>query len=85
MNIILNSLVEVVDYFLKHFGKLWYLVGPKETTFEFLHEVPDYQQQIWMPFFLLLILEQLILRKKGFRLNDQVTSLSHWILHETIR
>ncbi|XP_018301792.1 alkylglycerol monooxygenase [Mycetomoellerius zeteki] len=83
MSIILNSLAKI-DYFLKHIGRLWYLVNPKETTFEFLHEVPDYQQQIWMPFFLLLILEQIILRKK-FRLNDQVTSLSHWILHETIR
>ncbi|XP_018058674.1 PREDICTED: alkylglycerol monooxygenase-like [Atta colombica] len=83
MNIILNSLAKI-DYFLKHVGRLWYLVSSKETTFEFLHEVPDYQQQIWMPFFLLLILEQLILRKK-FRLNDQVTSLSHWMLHETIR
>ncbi|XP_067208902.1 alkylglycerol monooxygenase-like isoform X3 [Linepithema humile] len=73
------------DYFFKHIGKLWYLVSPKETIFEFPHEVPDYQQQIWMPFFLLLILEQIILRKKKFRLNDQVTSLSHWILHETVR
>ncbi|XP_018350250.1 PREDICTED: alkylglycerol monooxygenase-like [Trachymyrmex septentrionalis] len=83
MNIILNSLAKI-DYFPKYVGRLWYLVSPKETTFEFLHEVPDYQQQIWMPFFLLLILEQIILRKK-FRLNDQVTSLSHWMLHETIR
>ncbi|XP_011704741.1 PREDICTED: alkylglycerol monooxygenase-like isoform X2 [Wasmannia auropunctata] len=85
MSISLNSLAKIVDYLPKDIGKLWYLVSPKETTFEFLHEVPDYQQQIWMPFFLLLILEQLILRKKRFRLNDQVTSLSHWMLHETIR
>ncbi|XP_071568807.1 alkylglycerol monooxygenase [Temnothorax nylanderi] len=85
MSIILSSLAEIVDYFPKHFGKLWYIVSPKETTFEFLHEVPDYQQQIWIPFFLLLILEQLILRKKRFRLNDQVTSLSHWMLIETVR
>lgn len=86
MSVILSSLAEISDYFPKHIGTLWYLVSPKETTFEFPHEVPDYQQQIWMPFFLLLILEQLILlRKKRFRLNDQVTSLSHWMLHETIR
>ncbi|XP_025993132.1 alkylglycerol monooxygenase [Solenopsis invicta] len=85
MSIIVNSFNKFVDYFPKDLGKLWYIVSPKETTFEFLHDVPDYQQQIWMPFFLLLILEQLILRKKRFRLNDQVTSLSHWMLHETVR
>ncbi|XP_070157390.1 alkylglycerol monooxygenase isoform X2 [Polyergus mexicanus] len=53
-------------------------------TFEFPQEVPDYHKQIWLPFFSLLILEQLILRKR-FCLNDQVTSLSQWILHETVR
>ncbi|XP_018401757.1 PREDICTED: alkylglycerol monooxygenase-like [Cyphomyrmex costatus] len=83
MSVISNPLAEI-DYFPKYIGRFWYLVSPNETTFEFLHQVPDYQQQIWMPFFLLIILEQLILKKK-FRLNDQVTSLSHWMLHETIR
>ncbi|KAL0130455.1 hypothetical protein PUN28_002253 [Cardiocondyla obscurior] len=85
MNVILDLFVKIVDYFLKYLGKLWYLVSPKETTFEFPHEVPDYQQQVWIPFFLLLILEQLLLREKKFRLNDQVTSLSHWILDEFVR
>jgi len=43
---ITDSLVDVVYNFPKHFGKLWYLVDPRETTFEFLHEVPDYHQQV---------------------------------------
>ncbi|XP_076173525.1 alkylglycerol monooxygenase isoform X2 [Ptiloglossa arizonensis] len=78
--------VSYVDFFghLKGAGKLWYLVNPYKTTFEFVHEVPDYQQQVWFPFFVLIILEQIILTTKGqsFRLNDQVTSLSHWLLQE---
>ncbi|XP_053979961.1 alkylglycerol monooxygenase-like [Hylaeus anthracinus] len=72
---------------LKHVWKLWYLVNPRETTFEFAYEVPDYQQQVWFPFFILIILEQIILRmkKKRFRFNDQITSLSHWMFQETGR
>ncbi|XP_072762184.1 alkylglycerol monooxygenase [Anoplolepis gracilipes] len=85
MSVILNLFAESAESFLKHVGKLLYLVSPKETTFEFAQQVPDYQQQIWMPFFLLLILEQIILQKKRFRLNDQITSLSHWMLYESIR
>ncbi|XP_076389147.1 alkylglycerol monooxygenase isoform X2 [Megachile rotundata] len=72
---------------LKHAGKLWYIVNPYETSFEFPQQVPDYQQQVWFPFFVLIILEQMILvfKKKKFRLNDQVTSLSHWLFQETGR
>ncbi|RLU19663.1 hypothetical protein DMN91_008220 [Ooceraea biroi] len=85
MNVTVRDPLRAVHDFLRRTGKLWYLVDPRETTFEFLHEVPDYHQQIWMPFFLLLILEQITLGKKRFRVNDQVTSLSHWVLHETVR
>lgn len=46
MSVIFSLLAETVESFLKHIGKLWYLVSPKETTFEFPHEVPDYQQQV---------------------------------------
>ncbi|KAL6431749.1 hypothetical protein ACFW04_007343 [Cataglyphis niger] len=67
----------------KRIEKFWYRFL-KDTTYEFPQEVPDYHKQIWLPFFFLLILEQIILRKR-FRLNDQVTSLSQWILHETVR
>ncbi|XP_034951117.1 alkylglycerol monooxygenase-like [Chelonus insularis] len=73
---------------IKNLGKFLYIVNPYETTFEFLAEVPDYQQQIWIPFFILIILEQLILfirKKSSFRLNDHITSLSHWILQESGR
>ncbi|XP_031833248.1 alkylglycerol monooxygenase isoform X1 [Nomia melanderi] len=71
----------------KNAGKLFYLVNPYETTFEFPQQVPDYHQQVWLPFFVLIILEQIVLisKKKKFRLNDQVTSLSHWLLHESGR
>ncbi|OAD60435.1 Alkylglycerol monooxygenase [Eufriesea mexicana] len=81
-----SSNIDLVDQ-LKHAGKLWYLVNPYETIFEFPHEVPDYQHQVWLPFLVLIILEQIILisKKKKFRLNDQVTSLSHWMFQETGR
>lgn len=39
------SKADLIDQ-LKHTGKLWYLVNPYETIFEFPHEVPDYQQQV---------------------------------------
>ncbi|KAG7212852.1 hypothetical protein KM043_002206 [Ampulex compressa] len=78
-----------IDFYgqLKHAGKLWYLVNPYETTFEFPHDVPDYHQQVWLPFFVLIILEHIILssKKKSFRLNDQMTSLSHWFFQESGR
>ncbi|XP_033327030.1 alkylglycerol monooxygenase [Megalopta genalis] len=68
-------------------GKLFYLVNPCETIFQFPGQVPDYQRQVWLPFFVLIVLEQLILatKRKKFRLNDQMTSLSHWLLHESGR
>lgn len=40
------SLADTVRGFLCCAGKLWYLVDPRETTFEFLQEVPDYHQQV---------------------------------------
>ena len=81
--------VSCVDFarHLKNAGKLLYIVNPYETTFEFPHQVPDYQQQVWFPFFILIVVEQIILtsKNKRFRLNDQVTSLSHWLFQETGR
>lgn len=74
---------------LKNAGKFWYIIDPFETTFEFPQQVPDYQQQVWIPFFVLIVLEQLILtaknKKSSFRLNDQMTSLSHWVFQESGR
>ncbi|CAD6235892.1 GSCOCG00008032001-RA-CDS [Cotesia congregata] len=75
------------NYF-KNVGILWYIVNPYESAFESVKEVPDYQYQSWFPFFLLIILEQLILlwkKKSSFRLNDHITSLSHWMLQESGR
>ncbi|XP_024938420.1 alkylglycerol monooxygenase isoform X2 [Cephus cinctus] len=73
---------------LKDAGKLWYLINPYETTFEHHQDVPDYQQQVWLSFFILIVLEHVILFAKNessFRLNDHVTSLSHWIFQESGR
>ncbi|CAL7944163.1 unnamed protein product [Xylocopa violacea] len=80
------SYVDSIDQ-LKRAGKLWYLVNPYETVFEFPHQVPDYQRQVWLPFFVLIALEQIILmfKRKKFRFNDQITSLSHWLFQETGR
>ncbi|KAF7379031.1 hypothetical protein HZH66_015265 [Vespula vulgaris] len=63
-------------------------VFDKTTKKKCVH-VPDYYQQVWIPFFFLIVLEQVILtaknKKKSFRLNDQVTSFSHWIFQESGR
>ncbi|XP_014229119.1 alkylglycerol monooxygenase-like [Trichogramma pretiosum] len=67
---------------------LLYLVNPYESSFEKLEDVPDYQSQVWLSFFVLILLENAILYAKkeaSFRLNDHVNSLSHWILQETGR
>ncbi|XP_058798767.1 alkylglycerol monooxygenase-like isoform X2 [Phymastichus coffea] len=67
---------------------LLYLVEPAETSFERPEQVPDYQLQVWLPFFVLIALENAVLftRQAGdLRLDDQLTSLSHWILQESAR
>ncbi|XP_051165365.1 alkylglycerol monooxygenase-like isoform X1 [Leptopilina boulardi] len=86
----MNETREVYAYmsWLKHAGKLWYIVNPYDTTFQFVEDVPDYHKQIWLSFFVLIAMESIILytnKEKRFRLNDHVTSLSHWILQETGR
>ncbi|KAK0175042.1 hypothetical protein PV327_008827 [Microctonus hyperodae] len=74
--------------YLQHANKLWYLVNPYDTSFKLPIEVPDYQQEIWISFFFLIVLEQVILyakKQSTFRLNDHVTSISHWMLQESGR
>ncbi|XP_015122017.1 alkylglycerol monooxygenase [Diachasma alloeum] len=74
--------------YLRHAGKLWYIVNPYEASFEFEGQVPDYQTEVWPSFFILIILEQIILvskKQSTFRLNDHVTSLCNWILPESGR
>ncbi|XP_063974752.1 alkylglycerol monooxygenase-like [Diachasmimorpha longicaudata] len=85
-----NTSEKSAGYFqhLKHIGKLLYIVNPYETSFEFEEQVPDYQTEIWSSFFVLIILEQIILHSKNrstFRFNDHITSLSNWILPESGR
>ncbi|XP_011498320.1 PREDICTED: alkylglycerol monooxygenase-like [Ceratosolen solmsi marchali] len=73
---------------LKHAGMLFYIINPYENVFEKYEDVPDYQLQVWFSFFVLIALENAIIyakKEKSFRLNDHVTSLSHWILQETGR
>ena len=31
---------------LKHAGKLWYIVNPNDTSFQFPADVPDYHMQV---------------------------------------
>ncbi|XP_032690584.1 alkylglycerol monooxygenase-like [Odontomachus brunneus] len=76
------------DTFWKGARKLFYLVNFNETTYEHPEQVPDHWQEIWLPFFLLLIVEQIILcakHEKKVRWNEQITSLSHWLFDETAR
>ncbi|XP_011300940.1 alkylglycerol monooxygenase [Fopius arisanus] len=85
-----NTRQKSVGYFqqLRHAGKLWYIVNPYESSFEFVEQVPDYQTEVWPSFFVLIILEQIILlskKRSNFRLNDHITSLSNWIIPESGR
>ncbi|XP_014487580.1 PREDICTED: alkylglycerol monooxygenase-like isoform X2 [Dinoponera quadriceps] len=78
---------EASHQFLQSTGKLFYIINPEETSYKNAEEVPNYWKEIWLPFFVLLIAEQIILyiKNKKVRWNEQVTSLSHWIFDETVR
>lgn len=71
--------MEDVVRYIKPFGRFLYLVYPNETSFEKLHEVPDYTSEAIPAFIILVIIEQLVLWLQGksvFRISDGISSMS---------
>lgn len=48
------AMTEIISYFLRGVGRLFYIVSPKATTFGHYQEVPDYIAES-IPFFVLTI------------------------------
>ncbi|XP_031767974.2 alkylglycerol monooxygenase-like [Galleria mellonella] len=70
---------------LKAVGRIFYLHSPQETMYERKEDVPNFFRQSWPYFLIFMILEHIVLRlegKKGIRLNDGITSISHGIFQE---
>ncbi|CAG9795386.1 unnamed protein product [Diatraea saccharalis] len=80
-----NGYSEAVSEHLKGIGRLFYIHYPHETLYEKKEEVPNFFKQSWPYFFIFMILEHIVLRlkgRRGIRLNDGITSISHGILQE---
>ncbi|XP_037296643.1 alkylglycerol monooxygenase-like [Manduca sexta] len=71
--------------FVKGFGRMFYIVDPKDTFFENEKDVPNFYVQSWPYFLIFMILEHIVLKlegKKGLRLNESITSVSNGIFLE---
>jgi len=70
------------------FRRLFYIVTPKETTFEKLESVPNYIDEA-LPWALVLIFLEFLYsaykKKKLFRTNDTITSINSGILQQTVK
>ncbi|XP_054162263.1 alkylglycerol monooxygenase-like [Oppia nitens] len=77
--------MEILSEYVKRLGYLFYLVDPKQSSFENINEVPDYITQVIPYFVSLIVIEQIILFAKNYRfirVNDAIASLSQGILME---
>ncbi|CAH0729166.1 unnamed protein product, partial [Brenthis ino] len=80
-----NGLSEVVTNHLKGIGRMFYIHSPKEQLYEKPEDVPNFFRQSYPYFLIFMIIEHIVLRmegKKGIRLNDGITSISHGIIQE---
>ncbi|XP_032512975.2 alkylglycerol monooxygenase-like [Danaus plexippus] len=76
---------DVVTDHMKGIGRLFYIHSPQETLYEKSEDVPNFFRQSYPYFLLFMIIEHIVLRlegKKGIRLNDGITSISHGIFLE---
>ncbi|XP_041970669.1 alkylglycerol monooxygenase-like [Aricia agestis] len=70
---------------LRGVGRMFYLHSPKEQLYEKPEDVPNFFRQSYPYFLIFMIIEHILLRfegKKGIRLNDGITSISHGIFQE---
>ncbi|KAM3960937.1 alkylglycerol monooxygenase-like [Aphomia sociella] len=80
-----NGFTDALSEHLKAIGRIFYLHSPQETMYERKEDVPNFFRQSWPYFLIFMILEHIVLRlegKKGIRLNDGITSISHGIFQE---
>ncbi|XP_045765344.1 alkylglycerol monooxygenase-like [Maniola jurtina] len=70
---------------MKGLGRMFYIHSPKEQLYEKVEDVPNFFRQSYPYFLIFMIIEHIVLRlegKKGIRLNDGITSISHGIFQE---
>lgn len=80
-----SGLSEVVTNHLKGIGRMFYIHSPKEQLYQKPEDVPNFFRQSYPYFLIFMIIEHIVLRlegKKGIRLNDGITSISHGIIQE---
>ncbi|CAF4813204.1 unnamed protein product [Pieris macdunnoughi] len=80
-----KELSDVLVSHLKGVGRMFYIHSPEETLYEKPEDVPNFFRQSFPYFIIFMIIEHIVLRlegKKGIRLNDGVTSISHGIFQE---
>ncbi|VVC98435.1 alkylglycerol monooxygenase-like [Leptidea sinapis] len=80
-----NGFSEMVKGHIKGLGRMFYIHSPEETLYEKAEDVPNFFRQSYPYFILFMIIEHIVLRlkgKRGIRLNDGMTSISHGIFQE---
>ncbi|XP_039749498.1 alkylglycerol monooxygenase-like [Pararge aegeria] len=80
-----NSFSEAFGNHMKGLGRMFYIHSPKEQLYEKVEDVPNFFRQSYPYFLIFMIIEHIVLRlegKKGIRLNDGITSISHGIFQE---
>ncbi|XP_023938616.2 alkylglycerol monooxygenase [Bicyclus anynana] len=80
-----SGLSEALANHVKALGRMFYLHSPKEQLYEKVEDVPNFFRQSYPYFLIFMIIEHIVLRlegKKGIRLNDGITSISHGIFQE---
>nr|XP_027237572.1 alkylglycerol monooxygenase-like [Penaeus vannamei] len=79
----------VLDEGLRRLGTLFYAVSPWASSFRTVKEVPNYINEAVPWFFVIVLVEELCGRllqgRQLGRMCDNVTSLSHAILYESVK
>ncbi|BFZ22189.1 hypothetical protein BsWGS_25228 [Bradybaena similaris] len=71
--------------FLLNLRAMFYMVTPKETSFEKLEDVPNFVDEAIPYFIVMVVLECIVLKLQGKeipRINDGINSMSHGLLSQ---
>ncbi|XP_047499124.1 alkylglycerol monooxygenase-like [Penaeus chinensis] len=77
-----------MDEALRRLGTLFYVVSPRASSFSTVEEVPNYINEAIPWFFVIVLAEELCGRVQGRQLGrmcDNVTSLGHATLYESVK
>ncbi|XP_076351490.1 alkylglycerol monooxygenase-like [Tachypleus tridentatus] len=73
---------------LKSLGRLFYIVDPREETFEKIEDVPDYVTEV-LPLFIIIMFIEILMslwkKKPNYSLLDSVGSISQGICSESAK